>query len=56
MQRIKRRAALPVGDVGIAGLRPPGGNWRDVLEMAALVDGLGYSCVTTGEAWGQGAD
>ena len=44
-----------MGDVGIAGLRPPGGDWRDVLEMAALVDGLGYSCVTTGEAWGQDA-
>ena len=43
------------GDVGIAGLRPPGGNWREVLEMAALVDGLGYSCITTGEAWGQDA-
>ena len=44
-----------MGDVGIAGLRPPGGDWRDVLETAALVDGLGYSCVTTGEAWGQDA-
>ena len=44
-----------MGEVGIAGLRPPGGDWRDVLEMAALVDGLGYSCITTGEAWGQDA-
>ena len=26
---------LTMGDVGIAGLRPPGGDWRDVLEMAA---------------------
>ena len=42
-----------MGDIGIAGLRPPGGDWRDVLEMAALVDGLGYSCITTGEAWGR---
>ena len=44
-----------MGKVGISGLRPPGGDWRDVLEMAALVDGLGYSCITTGEAWGQDA-
>ena len=44
-----------MGDVGISGLRPPGGDWRDVLEMAALVDGLGYSCITAGEAWGQDA-
>ncbi len=44
-----------MGDVGIMGLRPPGGSWRDTLDMAARVDALGYSCVTMGEAWGEDA-
>ena len=44
-----------MGDVGIMGLRPPGATWRDTLELAARVDALGYSCITTGEAWGEDA-
>ena len=44
-----------MGEIGIMGLRPPGGNWRDVLDMAIRADGLGYSCITMGEAWGEDA-
>ena len=44
-----------MGDVGIMGLRPPGGNWRDTLDMAVRVDGLGYSCITMGESWAEDA-
>ena len=44
-----------MGDIGIMGLRPPGGSWRDTLDMAERADGLGYSCITMGEAWGEDA-
>ena len=44
-----------MGEVGIMGLRPPDGTWRDVLELASRADELGYSCITMGEAWGQDA-
>ena len=44
-----------MGDIGIMGLRPPRGSWRDTLDLAERVDGLGYSCITTGEAWGEDA-
>lgn len=44
-----------MGDVGIMGLRPPGGNWRDTLDMAVRVDGLGYSCIAMGESWAEDA-
>ena len=44
-----------MGDVGIMGLRPPGGNWRDTLDMAERVDGLGYSCIAMGESWAEDA-
>ncbi len=44
-----------MGDVGIMGLRPPGGNWQDTLDMAVRVDGLGYSCITMGESWAEDA-
>ena len=37
------------------GLRPPGGSWRDTLDLAERADSLGYSCITTGEAWGEDA-
>jgi len=42
-------------DVGIMGLRPPGASWRDTLDLAARADAMGYSCITTGEAWGEDA-
>ena len=44
-----------MGDIGIMGLRPPGGNWRDTLDMAARVDALGYSCIAMGESWAEDA-
>ncbi len=44
-----------MGDVGIMGLRSPGGSWRDTLELATRADALGYSSITTGEAWAQDA-
>ena len=44
-----------MGDIGIMGLRPPGGSWRDTLDLAERADGMGYSCITTGEAWGEDA-
>ena len=44
-----------MGDIGIMGLRPPGGNWRDTLDMAERVDGLGYSCIAMGESWAEDA-
>ena len=44
-----------MGDVGIMGLRPPGSNWRDTLDMAVRVDGLGYSCIAMGESWAEDA-
>ena len=41
--------------LGIMALRPPGGNWRDTLELASRADELGYSCITMGESWAQDA-
>ena len=42
-----------MSDIGIMGLRPPGASWRDTLDLAARADEMGYSCVATGEAWGE---
>ena len=44
-----------MGDVGIMGLRAPGGSWDETKELAIMADGLGYSCVTMGESWGEDA-
>ena len=41
-----------MGDVGIMGLHGPGMNWREVRDSAVLAEELGYSSVSTGEAWG----
>ena len=46
---------LTMGDVGIMGLRPPGSDWNYTKRLARLADELGYSCITTGEAWGEDA-
>ena len=32
-----------MGDVGIMGLRAPGGSWDETKELAIMADGLGYS-------------
>ena len=37
--------------IGISNLRVPGASWKDTLEIAQLAEELGYSCITTGEAW-----
>ena len=42
-------------NVGISGLKAPGGSWKDTLQIAKLAEELGYSCITTGEAWGEDA-
>ena len=44
-----------MGDVGIMGLRAPGGSWDETKELAIMADDLGYSCVTMGESWGEDA-
>ena len=44
-----------MSDVGIMNPRPPGASWRDTLDLAARADAMGYSCITTGEAWGEDA-
>ena len=44
-----------MGDVGLMGLRAPGMSWREVREAAVLAEELGYSCIATGEAWGEDA-
>ena len=36
-------------------MRVPGASWKDTLEIAKLAEELGYSCITTGEAWGEDA-
>lgn len=41
--------------IGISNLRAPGASWKDTLRIAKLAEELGYSCVTTGEAWGEDA-
>ena len=41
--------------VGICNLRVPGASWKETLEVAKLAETLGYSCITTGEAWGEDA-
>ena len=42
-------------NIGISNLRAPGASWKDTLRMAQLAEELGYSCITTGEAWGEDA-
>ncbi len=44
-----------MGKVGIMGLRAPGGSWDETKELAIMADDLGYSCITTGESWGEDA-
>ena len=44
-----------MGQVGIMGLRAPGGSWDDTKELAIMADDLGYSCITMGESWGEDA-
>ncbi len=44
-----------MGDVGLMSLRVPGASWREVREIAMLADELGYSSLSTGEAWGEDA-
>ena len=44
-----------MGDVGLMGLRVPGTSWRATREAAVLAEGLGYSCLTMGESWGEDA-
>src|SRR5437879_1865118 len=44
-----------MGDVGIMGLHVPGMAWREIRESAVLAEDLGYSCLTTGESWGEDA-
>jgi F420-dependent oxidoreductase-like protein len=44
-----------LGKVGIMGLRAPGGSWDETKELAIMADDLGYSCITTGESWGEDA-
>ena len=44
-----------MGDVGIMGLRAPGGYWEEAKELAIMAADLGYSCVTMGESWGEDA-
>lgn len=41
--------------VGISNMRAPGASWRETLKIAKLAEELGYSCITTGEAWGEDA-
>ena len=41
--------------IGISNLRVPGASWKNTLEIAKLAEELGYSCITTGEAWGEDA-
>ena len=43
-----------MGEVGLMSLRVPGASWREVREIAMLADELGYSSLSTGEAWGEG--
>ena len=44
-----------MGKVGLMGLRAPGGSWDETKELAIMADDLGYSCITTGESWGEAA-
>ena len=44
-----------MGKVGLMGLRAPGGSWDETKELAIMADDLGYSCITTGESWGEDA-
>jgi len=44
-----------MGDVSLMGLPGPGMPWDDVLATLKLAEELGYSAVTTGEAWGADA-
>jgi F420-dependent oxidoreductase-like protein len=37
------------------GMHVPGMSWRDMREAAVLAEGLGYSCLTMGESWGEDA-
>lgn len=41
--------------IGISNMRVPGASWKETLEVAKLAEELGYSCITTGEAWGEDA-
>lgn len=41
-----------MGDVGIMGMGAPGMSWREVRDLAVRADELGYSSLSTGEAWG----
>jgi len=42
-------------DVGIMGLHVPGMTWRQIRDSAVLAEGLGYSCLSMGESWGEDA-
>src|SRR5216684_7517527 len=44
-----------MNDVGLMGMHVPGMSWRDIREAAVLAEELGYSCITTGESWGEDA-
>jgi len=44
-----------IGAVGLMGMHVPGMSWRHMREAAVLAEGLGYSCISMGESWGEDA-